>query len=180
MSSNIIIADPQILITESLKIIINNSLRHQVIGVASNIGQLEEMLSNQNTELLITDHIAYKIDGAESLSTIKTTYPFLKILILTNVIHRNEIRELSRIGIKNIILKSTDEEELVQAIEATIKSKKYYSSEVLDIIVGSTLSNGIIESSPLTLSEVEIIKDIAKGLTTKEIGEKNTLVSTLE
>ena len=80
---------------------------------------------------------------------------------------------MNSIGITNVILKTAEREEIFGAINATLKGKKYYSNELLDILFE------VIEkkSSPddagqLTYSELEIVRLISEGLTTKEIAAR--------
>jgi len=64
-------------------------------------------------------------------------------------------------------------EELFEALEATLKAKKYFSNELLDLLFESTeKKNQADESGQLTISEIEIVRLIADGLTTKEIASR--------
>ena len=92
------------------------------------------------------------------------------ISILTNSLTKPEFTELTKIGIKNMINKTADREDILAAINAALKGKKYFSEEILDMI----LEMGESKASPeepthLTNSEIEIVRLIAGGLTTKEI-----------
>jgi DNA-binding NarL/FixJ family response regulator len=85
--------------------------------------------------------------------------------------------ELNNIGIHNIIFKTADQEEILAALEATVKAKKFYSENVLKILFEfqerKKTSENIDEQ--LTCSEVGIIKLIADGYTTKEIASRKNI-----
>jgi DNA-binding NarL/FixJ family response regulator len=73
----------------------------------------------------------------------------------------------------DIILKTAGKEELFEAINATLKGKKYYSNELLEILFEVTDRKTTAEDTvQLTNSEIEIVRFIADGLTTKEIAAK--------
>jgi len=171
-----VIADSQFLITEALKIIIQNSHHYSNICVADNFADLESVLKTSPVDILITDFALLDYDGFDKLKLIIKQYPKLGILILTNHINKIELNELTRIGIKNIIHKTTNPEELFSALDATLTKKKYYSGEVLDLLLeNNTGSNETQELINLTPSEIEIVRLISTGLTAKEIADKKNI-----
>ncbi len=169
---NIIIADTQILITESLKALLKDSTNYKVLAITDNVEDLKKLLDRQETSLLITDFTLFDEEGANGLLQLNTDFPKTRILILTNYINRNELKELDLLGIKNIIYKTTSIEELFLCIDAAIKNRKYYCSDVLDLLMDNKEKNEVSETLRLTPTEIETVKLIANGLTTKEIAEK--------
>lgn len=174
-NKKIILADSQYLITKSVQLIVEESLRYNVIGIATYFYELENLLK-QNPDLLITDFSTIDYNGFERLSGIRNSFPGLKILILTNEVDKTEFNELNKAGIKQILLKTADKDELLLAIEATLKGRKYYSDEVLDLLLDkSSRKDKPEESAVLTATEMEIVRLIAEGLTTKEIASRKTI-----
>jgi DNA-binding NarL/FixJ family response regulator len=168
-----LIADSQFLITESLKILIQNSHQFTNIGVVDNYSDLDKLLKTNQVDILITDFGLVDYDGFEKIKQIIYAYPLTQIVILTNHINKNELSELTKIGVKNIIYKTADTEDIFGALDAAIKRKKYYSGEVLDLLMDSPANKvEAPELINLTPSEIEIVRLIATGLTTKEIAEK--------
>jgi DNA-binding NarL/FixJ family response regulator len=84
-------------------------------------------------------------------------------------------------GIRNIILKTAGEDEIVTAVEHTLQGKKYLCRDVMEMLIGQTeWKRDPAEISSLTVSEIEIVKLIADGLTTKEIAlRKNVSFHTI-
>jgi DNA-binding NarL/FixJ family response regulator len=81
--------------------------------------------------------------------------------------------ELNSVGINDIILKTAGREEVFEAMDATLKGKKYYSNELLDLLFeANEKKNPGDETGQLTISEIEIVRLIADGLTTKEIASR--------
>ena len=103
-------------------------------------------------------------------------FPDLTFLILTNSISKVEFTELSKIGIKNIIYKTADRDEILAAVDAALRGKKYFSEEILDLIIELGENRSVPEEpTHLTASEIEIVRLIAGGLTTKEIATKKNI-----
>ena len=169
----VLIADSQFLITESLRHILNNEgLYSTGISVVGK-NEIIKALNKKEISILIIDPSLIDLNSISEIKDIKNSFPDLKILVLTNSVIKSDLYELNGIGIINVILKTAEREEIFVAIDATLKGKKYYSNELLDILFD------VIEkkSSPddggqLTNSEMEIVRLISEGLTTKEIAAR--------
>jgi DNA-binding NarL/FixJ family response regulator len=166
----VLIADSQFLITESLKMILQNDGRFLVNNIVTEKTDLVEALKLNNTDVLIIDPSMVDISGLVELSEIKGGFLNLKLLIIANSVTRKELHEFNSIGINNIILKTEGKEEIIEALNAAVNGKKHYSSELLDLLFESKEKKFIGEETiQLTNSELEIVRLIADGLTTKEI-----------
>jgi DNA-binding NarL/FixJ family response regulator len=166
----VLIADSQFLITESLKHILESDVRFYICNVVMEKKELTKELARENISLLIIDPSFTELSNFSELREIKSNYPHLKFLVITNGLTKNELTELNNLGINDIILKTAGKEELFEALAATLKGKKYYSNELLDLLFdpGEKKDSGE-ETCQLTNSEMEIVKLISEGLTTKEI-----------
>lgn len=172
-TEHVIIADSQFLVAETVRNMILGNLSYSLSGVAVSRSELFKLLRPHQNTLLITDIATIDYNGIDDLRTIKELYPKIKVLVLTNAVSKNEFLSLSRIGIKNIVYKNVDKEELWSAIQATLKGKKFYSDEILDLYLDLGENKFVPdESKTLTTSEIEIVRMIANGLTTKEIAAK--------
>ena len=173
---NLIIADSQYLVVEALKSLITSDGRYLLAGVAVTKGDLYKILAKTGIGLLITDTATVDYDGIDDLKTIRQNYPQISVLVLTNSISKAEFTGLTKSGIRNIIYKTADKDELFSAIESTLKGRKYYSEEVLDLFLDLNEGKYIPEDPKyLTASEIEIVKLIADGMTTKEIASKRNI-----
>jgi DNA-binding NarL/FixJ family response regulator len=177
MPYKIIIADNQFLTTKSLKMILQEENQYVVNQVVTNKKDLLNALKTAIFEVLIVDYSQIDFDHVSDLQKIRKEYPCLSILILTNTIIKSDLMELNNIGIHNIILKTADQEEILAALDATVKSKKYYSETILEILFEfqerKKTSENIDEQ--LTCSEIGIVRLIADGYTTKEIATRKNI-----
>lgn len=166
----VIIADNQFLITESLRSFVGNELKLSVKAIVDSKADLIKALKDPSVSLLIIDPDHFDFMGMAELQQILNAHDRVAVLVLTGTITRNELQELNTIGIKNIALKSLEKDDLEKAIASTLKGKKYYSQEVLDLFTEPSDDRAPVqETLPLTASEVEIVRLIAEGKTTKEI-----------
>jgi DNA-binding NarL/FixJ family response regulator len=166
----VLIADSQFLITESLKTVLSEDTGICVTKVVVEKKELSKELARISISLLVTDPSFIDLTSLTELKEIMAPYSSTRILVLTNGLNRAEMVELNNIGINNIILKTASREELFEAVEATLKGKKYYSNELLDLLFEPAEKKGQgDEAAQLTVTELEIVRLIADGLTTKEI-----------
>ena len=169
----LLIADSQVLITESLKIFISELYNLELIAVVSEKREMLRVLGEEKISLLILDHSLIDFSGIIEIKELLRSYPGLKVLILTNGVSRSELHELNGAGISTVILKTEGKEELFDAINAALKGRKYYSNELLDILFDpAEKKNSNEDIVQLTNSELEIVKLISEGLTTKEIASR--------
>jgi DNA-binding NarL/FixJ family response regulator len=172
----IVIADTQFLVVEALKSLLGNDERFSIVGIVNTQQELYKVLDKESCHLLITDITLLNFEKIDDLESIKQKFPQLAILILTNFVSEAEFTELTKIGIRNIIYKTADRDEVLSAVDAACKGKKYYADEILDMILEMG-ENKLIPEEPthLTSSEIEIVRLIASGLTTKEIAIRKNI-----
>lgn len=169
----VIIADSQFLITESLSLIIQKDVRFNVDKIVAEKKELIEALTLKNIQILIIDPLLIDLAGFSELKDIKSSFPDLKLLVITNNISKTELHELNSIGITNIILKTASKEEIFDALVSALKGKKYYSNELIEMLFEvNEKKNSGDETGHLTNSEMDIVRLISEGLTTKEIASK--------
>jgi DNA-binding NarL/FixJ family response regulator len=169
----IVIADSQFLVIESLKQLIKEEHKYVLCGIADSRYSLIKLMQLNTPDLLITDINLIDYDSPDDLKLIMEDFKNLSILILTNQVTHSELGKLLKSGIKNISLKTDEKKDLLFSIEMAVKQRKQFSDQILDMILELSEDKSInVEPSSLTLSEIEIVKLIADGHTTKEIALK--------
>jgi DNA-binding NarL/FixJ family response regulator len=170
--TRIVIADAQYLTGIALNSILQET--YEVAAACSNHQDLLKWLEEDKAELLILDPILLDVDMSPGIESLREKVPM--IMIITHEISQADFTQLNAAGIESIVLKSADKNELLHAVDLTLKGRRYYSEEVLQLIVEkSTRSKPVQQSDHLTTSEMEIVKLIAEGLTSKEIALKKNI-----
>jgi len=169
----IIIADTQFLVITALQKILDGRCSNMEIAVMKS--ELQELLSDHEESMVIIDPSHIDLVSAGDIKDFVSKYPEGKFMVLTNSLTTAELNALMDAGIKNILLKTADEDDLTNAIDATLKGKKYYSEEVLDLLIENKGKKPRSEKNVLTAAEMEIVRMIAEGLTAKEIATKKCI-----
>jgi DNA-binding NarL/FixJ family response regulator len=169
----VVIADSQFLVTKSLTMILLKDGRFNVIDIVTGKDRLFETLERVKANLLIIDPFLADIGAIPGLKDIKNAFPEIEILVVSNHLKRRDLQELNTIGINCFVLKTCTEDEINGALNAAIRCKKYYSGEILEILLGDDEKKITGEDSrQLTASELEIVRLISDGLTTPEIAAR--------
>lgn len=163
----VLIADNQYLISRSLAELLSEKYQFIVREIVTSRKDLEKFVKEGQLSLLIIDvnHFDFK-DPSELKNVIGSGS--IPVLVLTNSLTRSELAGLDSIGIKNILFKSSNETEILTAVDLALQGKKFYGREVMEIL----LEKG---NTSLTAAEIEIVKLIAEGMTTKEIASRKNV-----
>jgi DNA-binding NarL/FixJ family response regulator len=164
---HIIIADSQYLVRETVKDILQK--RYSLVEIVESKDDLFVKLDKFAINLVIFDFKLFDFDSMDEIIEMKRKFPSTKFLILSNTFLQTDISELSCAGYKNFLLKTTDESEFCKAVELTFLDKKSFSADLMDLILDTQKRNISEDFGNLTAAEMEIVKLIADGLTTKQI-----------
>ncbi len=164
-TGHILIADSQFLTTEALRSLLEEAGYR--VSVVTTRSDLLEFMKIHEPSLIITDYILFDFRSINDLRELREQHADTPVLVLSNSVNQMQIKELNNAGIKNIAMKTDDRTELLQAVATALKGKKAYSGTVLDVLLKQ--EGPAEDACLLTTSEIEIVRLISTGLTTKEI-----------
>jgi len=116
-----------------------------------------------------------RLRGVEAVREIQTLHPEAKILMLTMHKETEYLHFAIKVGVAGFLLKEDADSELIQAVEA-VRRGKFYISPLLTELVPELLARsprldqGGTEWDTLTSRERQILKLIAEGKSSREIG----------
>ena len=162
----ILILDDHSLFSEGLGEILKSYFKSVVIHKFQSIKEVRDKNTNFNSyQLIISDIELPKEDIFEFLTTLKSDYPSIPILVISMHNKLSVIKKCKKIAVEGYILKD-DHELIITAVETLMKGESYYSNKVLD-----TFSLLKKKEKLLTPREEEIIKLIANGKNNQQIAE---------
>lgn len=168
----IIIADEEFLIREGLKSIFAGN--KEIVFVAE-IATKEELLreiKSKKPDIVILDHLHVSQFMVNDLAFIRKLSPATNILIISEINNKELVHIVIGHGVNGFLTKTCDRSEIHDAIYALKRNEKMYCHKVVDIILEHPAKNPA-NCDPAILSEreIEIIRLIAGGYTTKEIAD---------
>lgn len=136
-------------------------------AIANTIAQTEKQLKAQKPDVLLLDIAFPDGDGIDAIPLLQAASEQTRILMFTMYSEAAVIRRAINSGAHGYLLKSTDTQELTEAIHSLAKGEDYICTEARQRI------NFHSETAPtLTPREREILKLIAAGKSTKEIANE--------
>src|SRR5262249_19466238 len=141
----------------------------QVVGSACGGRQLIDMLRTQSIDLVLLDLNMPQLDGIATLKIIRKEFPQLKVIVFTNYHQSRLISEIKKLGANGYLLKTSNSLILKDAIRAVAKGDTYFVDESNIVETTSLFLDDFVKTYQVTKREVEIMKMIAAGLTTKQI-----------
>ena len=97
----------------------------------------------------------------------------MKVIVLSMHGEEEYYDQMLDAGVKGFLLKNSDADELISALEAVMAGKSYFSQELLvDILDQKRLQKLKIETVKLSQRELEVLKLICDGYSNAEIAEE--------
>jgi len=173
MKTKVIIVDDHKLFRNGLSLLLNSFNDIEVVDEASNGKEFIENLGKNDVDVILMDIDMPEMNGIDATKIAIDKYPELKIITLSMYGEGEYYYKMINAGVKGFLLKNSDINEVKKAIKVVADGSTYFSEEILYNIVKNIRSINVIESNPDDLSkrEIEILVQICKGLSNKEIAE---------
>lgn len=170
----IIIADDHPLLVDGLRRVLEEMKDVEVTEPVGNGRQLLLRLRESPVDMVLLDLQMPQLDGLETLRILQKEFPRLKVVIFTNYNQQKLLREARNLGAGGYLSKSCTSQELKEAIRTVEDGGTWFPKESPSAAEDSpsVFVNDFMKKYQITQREVEIIRKIALGYTTKEIGEQ--------
>ena len=168
----VLVVDDHAILRDGIRSLLDRQDDMTVIGEAANGQEALEQIAGLNPDIVLMDINMPGMNGLEATRHVKTLYPHVKILILTQHDSQEYISPLLQAGASGYVLKRSGGREVVNAIRQVFEQGAFLEPSVARKVLNQ-FSNGErtrdqgLES--LTEREREVLLLIAKGRSNKEI-----------
>ena len=171
----VLIVDDHPVFRFGLRSLISSIPEMEVVAEATS-GEAAILEAKQKSpDIILMDINMPGINGIEATRRILSTNPEIGILILT-MFENDSVIEAIQAGARGYILKGSDPEETLRAIQAVVNGEAIFSSKVAERLmhfISYQKENGGSSIFPqLTDREREVLDLMARGLTNTAISEK--------
>lgn len=172
-SIKILICDDHELILTGIKQVLSgHSFIDSVISVNNGLEAQVELKKNI-FHVVISDVSMPEMDGISLSEFIKTEYPDIKLIMLTQFTDMQVLKQLLKNNVDGILLKGGSSNEIIDAVEKVCKGQKCYSNTIMhvlaDLYAGDHQSTEILVK--LSKREQQVLDLIAEEQTNREISE---------
>ena len=169
----IVVVDDDMLVTMSLKTIVEASGEIEVLGVGHSAAEAVELYRTLKPDILLSDIRMGEGTGLDAAKEILIEYPSAAILFLTTFSDDEYIVEALKMGIKGYLLKQ-NMEAIVPSIKAVGNGQSVFGNTIVDKLPDLLQADKAVGQCNLEFTEREltVISLVAEGLNNKEIAKE--------
>lgn len=171
MALRILLVDDHQVLREGLGSLLEQQSDMEVVGEAADGRMALRLVRELEPDLVIMDVNMDGMDGIDATRLITREHPNTKVLALSMYLRKTFVSEMFKNGAAGYLLKDSAFSEIVEAIETVQQGEKYVDPKVASLLVDEYIqsSHGIPAMTQLTKRELEVIRMLANGKTSKEI-----------
>ena len=178
---NILIADDQELMRQSLKIMLSSQPNFAVTDTVSNGREVLESIKKNKPDIVLMDIRMPEMDGVVCTQKVKEIAPDIKVIILTTFDDDEFVFNAIKFGASGYLLKGTSLKDLTSAITKVYNGKSIMNDEITGKVfrmfsqmaqTNQTIRVGEQLTGKLRESEWKIIECVGLGMSNKEIAQR--------
>ncbi|MBP7558186.1 MAG: response regulator transcription factor [Chitinophagaceae bacterium] len=170
----ILLVDDHKLIRDSWSFILNSDPRFSVIGETSSGQEAIEIARDKRPNIVLMDVNMSPVNGFDATKQIHRLSPESRIIAVSMHTMPAYAKRMLQLGAMGYVTKNSSKEEMISAIVEVRAGKKYICEEVKNILAQQELDEDseVADLNNLSRREIDIIKLIKEGLSSKEIARQ--------
>ena len=141
-----------------------------VVGEAENGREGVTAADRLVPDVVLMDLLMPEMGGLEAIAAIKAAHPEIEIVAVTSFIEEEKVTSALEAGASGYLLKDAEAEEVAQAIRAAYNGEVHLDPAVSRLLAQRLRARKDAEPvEPLTAREKEVLAQLAKGASNKEI-----------
>jgi DNA-binding NarL/FixJ family response regulator len=176
LKTRILLADDHEVVRQGLRLVLDSAPDLEVVAQAGDGAEAVALALSTEVDLAVLDVTMPRMTGLQAARELSKQKPDLKVLILS--MHDNEqyFFEALKAGASGYVLKSAANRDLIEACRATMRGEPFLYPAAVRALVRDYLERAsrgeATPEDPLSPRELDVVKLIAEGLTSEEIGEQ--------
>ena len=181
MASNqikIAIADDHKIFRDGIKMALSDKENLKILWEAEDGKDMMHKIGIKMPDVLLMDIRMPEIDGINAIQILRKEYETVKIIVLTMYDDHQMITKMMEMGANAYLTKTTDPEEIYEAILTCMNEDYYFNDLVNAAVMGKLMQKKSVrqiygDSLPITFSEkeIKILQLLSEDKTTEEISK---------
>ncbi|MFE8696219.1 response regulator [Cytobacillus sp. FJAT-53684] len=172
MAIRILIADDHHVVRRGLVFFLKTQPGIEIVGEAKDGKEAVELTQKILPDIVLMDLEMPIMNGIEATREIKAICPEVKVMMLTSFSDQDHVIPALEAGASGYQLKDIEPDELVRAIVHLMQGENQLHPKATSQLLTHLSGKNNLERKPLdelTKRELEVLKEIAKGKSNKEI-----------
>ncbi len=180
---SVMVVDDHTLFRRGLIALLSQDPGIRVVGEAADAADALRRAQELQPDVLLLDNHMPGVSGVALLPALREQLPALRVLMLTVSEDEQDLAAALRNGAQGYLLKTMDGEDLVAALQRTMRGESVVSPEMshklLNALRGGAAATAASaapaaepDSPPLSPRELEILRELTLGASNKEIARK--------
>mgnify|MGYP002526826561 CR=1 FL=1 len=134
--------------------------------------ELIEQLKSHGEAVVVLDYTLFDINDIEELEILHERFPLTKWILFSFDLSSDFVRRaIAMSSLFSVLLKDSPLSEIRDCLRYATRGQRFICQRMAEILLAPA-QDRMAEDVRLTRTEMEILKDIALGMTTREIAEK--------
>jgi two-component system response regulator DesR len=160
----IILADDEHLLRAALSAVLTLDGTIDVVAQAENGKEAVTATRQFHPDVLVIDLEMPEMDGLEAVKSILLEAPEQRVLMLTRHARQGVLRRALKLGVQAFMSKGADPEEIAEVIRKVNNGQRWIAHDVLEA--------SVVDDSPLTEREAEVLRETREGYSVKDIARR--------
>ena len=166
----IILADNQDISSVGWQYLIEKSTEISDVIKATFKKELISLLVQFPDSVVILDYTLFDFESVNDLSILQMRFENVDWILFSDELSDEFLRNLLyNTHSFSVLMKDCSKDEIITALRETIKGNRYIGNSVSNMLLDSSKNSSANSKQVLTITEQEILKEMALGKTTKEI-----------
>jgi len=163
------IVDDHAMVAEGLRVLLSEQPDLEVVGTASTVAGAIELVDRYQPHVVLMDYRLPDGDGAYATAAILKQWPTTKVVMLSAVGGDELLARSIESGCSGFLPKDRGGEEVVSAVRAAFRGESLIPTSVLSGLLDRLRRAPKGKSGELTQRELEVLRLLAKGMSTEGI-----------
>ncbi|MEZ4502210.1 MAG: response regulator transcription factor [Dehalococcoidia bacterium] len=174
----LLVVDDHALLRQALRSLLDGQEGLEVVGEATNGREAVEASERLRPDVVLMDMVMPGLNGIEATRQIVKRVPGCRVLILTAYLEDERLLQALRAGASGYVVKNSELDELVLAVQSVHRGNTYFSSAVSEeiavneVLLQSKQPEARTGYDLLTAREREVLQLIAEGLSNQRIADE--------
>ncbi len=175
--TRVLLADDHDVVRQALQMLLQSRGDIEIVGDVRNGREAVSAVERLHPDVVLMDLVMPGLNGIEATRQIRRIAPRTHVLILSGYVDERQLLDAVRAGAAGFLIKTSDVNELLLAIDSAKRGNRYFSSKLNDnfdvdeLLQQSRRPAASTPADKLTVREREVLQLVAEGYTNQGIAD---------